>query len=88
MFILSPDLAHQKEKKKEKQILCKTERKEEGINKRRKRERNLKYMSSSTAYSYVWYLFTEVSGTVTLSWPTRGTPRRYIILSFGIAQSV
>jgi transposase len=62
MFIRSPDLARQKEKKKENRILCKTERKEEELNKRRKRERNLKCMSSSTAYSYVWYLFTEVSG--------------------------
>lgn len=88
MFIRSPDLAHQKEKKKEKQILCKTERKEEVIKKRRKRERNLKCMSSSTAYSYVWYLFTEVSGTVTLSWPPRRALRRRTILSFEIAQSV
>ena len=62
MFIRSPDLTHQKEKKKEKRILCKTERNEEGINKRRKRERNFKCMFSSTAYSYVWYLFTEVAG--------------------------
>jgi len=47
--------------KKEKQILYKTERKEEGINKRKKRERNLKCMPSSIACSGVWYLFTEVS---------------------------
>lgn len=77
-----------KRRKKEEQILYKTERKEEGINKRRKRERNLKCMASSTACSDAWYLFTEVSETVTLSWPTRRTPRRYTIRSFGIAQSV